>query len=68
MNGPERVQRDQERTELGRIRLPAGRMEQYGGSARADVEAGETGMRVVLAELDKESAGAPKRGQRRGFR
>ena len=49
LNGPERVQRDQEQTELGRVRWPEGGMEQYDGSARADVEAGETGLRVVLA-------------------
>jgi hypothetical protein len=49
LNGPERVQVDQERPELGRIRLPGSRMEQYCGSARADVVAGETGIRLVLA-------------------
>ena len=49
LNRSERVQRDQAPTELGRIRLPEGRMEGHSGSPRPDVEAGETGMRVVLA-------------------
>ena len=60
----ERVQVDQEQTELGRMRLPEGRMERASGSPRADADAGETDIRGVLAGRAKESACAPKRGQR----
>jgi hypothetical protein len=50
LNGSERVRRDQEQTELGRIRWLEGWMERRGGSQRPDVEAGTTGIRGVLVK------------------
>jgi hypothetical protein len=45
----ERVQRDQEQADSGWMRWREGRMERRGGSPRADVEGGETGIRGVFA-------------------
>jgi hypothetical protein len=58
------VRRDQEEAELGRMRLREGRVEGRSGWLRADLEAGETGIRGVLVDWDNESACAPKHGQR----
>jgi hypothetical protein len=44
LNRSERVQRDQEETELVSIRLPDGRMGRRGGSLRSDVKGEETGI------------------------
>ena len=49
LNRFERVLRGQGQTELGRVRCLEGGMERRGGSPRPDVEAGESGMRGVLA-------------------
>ena len=49
MNRSERLEGDQQQTELGRIRLPEGGKERRSGSSRPDVKAGETVLRGVLA-------------------
>ena len=60
----EQVQRDQAQTELGSVGWLRGRMEQHVASPRPYVDAGEAGIRGVLAGRDKGSACAPKHGQR----
>ena len=64
LNRSEQVQRDQAQNELGSVGRLKGRMEQRVGSPRPYVDAGEVGMRGVLAGRDKGSACAPKHGQR----
>jgi hypothetical protein len=64
LNGCERVQRDQEQTEVDGILRADGRMERHSSLWRAGMEACEPGMRGVLAEEDKGSACAPKHAQR----
>lgn len=49
LNRAGRAQRDQEQTELHRMRLPEERMKQRNGSPRPDVEAQKGGIRGILA-------------------